>query len=582
MRTLFALLLTLTLAGASFAAAITYQGHLATNLLPANGTYHFTFTLYDAATAGNTVGTPVILTGVPVTNGLFTVSLDFGVASLFGQNLWLAIGVKHPTDAVYTTLAARQPLTPAPSAYSLRLPFTQNGTTTSGPLFQVTNQGVGGTGIVGAVGSPSMLVTDAGVVGYSCRGNGVHGISDGDGVAATVKAGVTGYSINGYGVKGYSINGTGGHFTVDTGNNAGLYAAHNDNGDAIAAHATRGAGLYAVSTNGRALYGVSYGSFSAAFIENQAYTGGSGLFASSYSGPAAEFFGNNTGNTSTVVTIATLGTGKGLTVNTSNAGIEAVSTNGNGVYGRSANGFGLMGITTGGRAGIYGTTSLGYLNFYLNSGVSGASPDGIGVSGTSDSGTAVMGYSDSEKGGSFGSNTGVGLTCMSESANPFEAYGHFPGGGTVRRAYINNAGDVYASGTFHPGGADFAEMLPASGTLEPGDVLVLDAQGLLVRCTQRNQPTVVGVYSTKPGMTGGAGDGISLVGKVPLAVVGVVPVKVSGENGAIKPGDLLVASATPGHAMKAGRRPQVGTVIGKALEAFPRGTGVIQMLVISH
>ena len=60
----------------------------------------------------------------------------------------------------------------------------------------------------------------------------------------------------------------------------------------------------------------------------------------------------------------------------------------------------------------------------------------------------------------------------------------------------------------------------------------------------------------------------------------MVPVKVSAENGAIHPGDLLVASSTPGHAMKAGSDPSVGTVIGKALGSLENGTGVIQMLVM--
>jgi hypothetical protein len=48
--------------------------------------------------------------------------------------------------------------------------------------------------------------------------------------------------------------------------------------------------------------------------------------------------------------------------------------------------------------------------------------------------------------------------------------------------------------------------------------------------------------------------------------------------GAIQPGDLLVSSPTPGHAMRAGD-PQVGTVVGKALGALDAGTGSIPVLV---
>jgi hypothetical protein len=57
-----------------------------------------------------------------------------------------------------------------------------------------------------------------------------------------------------------------------------------------------------------------------------------------------------------------------------------------------------------------------------------------------------------------------------------------------------------------------------------------------------------------------------------------VPVKVSAENGAIRPGDLLVTSSIPGYAMKAGSNPPQGTVIGKALEGLDQGTGTIKML----
>ena len=43
---------------------------------------------------------------------------------------------------------------------------------------------------------------------------------------------------------------------------------------------------------------------------------------------------------------------------------------------------------------------------------------------------------------------------------------------------------------------------------------------------------------------------------------------------------LLVASSTPGHAMKAAPNPPVGTVVGKALEPLDDNTGVIQILVM--
>jgi hypothetical protein len=67
----------------------------------------------------------------------------------------------------------------------------------------------------------------------------------------------------------------------------------------------------------------------------------------------------------------------------------------------------------------------------------------------------------------------------------------------------------------------------------------------------------------------------------PLAVVGVVPLKVSTKNGIINPGDLLTTSSTPGHAMRCeGFENCFGNTIGKALEGFDGNTGIIRMLVV--
>jgi hypothetical protein len=101
----------------------------------------------------------------------------------------------------------------------------------------------------------------------------------------------------------------------------------------------------------------------------------------------------------------------------------------------------------------------------------------------------------------------------------------------------------------------------------------------LQKSEQTYQSGVVGVYSTSPGYLG-AGQHAGESDYAPLAIAGLVPVKASAENGAIEPGDLLVASATPGHAMKAGEDPVVGTVIGKAMQALDEERGTILMLVM--
>jgi hypothetical protein len=55
-------------------------------------------------------------------------------------------------------------------------------------------------------------------------------------------------------------------------------------------------------------------------------------------------------------------------------------------------------------------------------------------------------------------------------------------------------------------------------------------------------------------------------------------IKVDAAFGAVAPGDLLVASPHPGHAMRADS-PQPGTIIGKALGELSDGIGVIPVIV---
>ena len=152
---------------------------------------------------------------------------------------------------------------------------------------------------------------------------------------------------------------------------------------------------------------------------------------------------------------------------------------------------------------------------------------------------------------------------------------------------VDSAGAVFANGGYNTGGADFAEAFDVRGevsTYEPGDVLVIDVAGER-RLAKTNQPysrLVAGIYSTKPGVLASprsVADGLAN-DIVPLAVVGVVPCKVTNENGPIEIGDLLVTSSTPGHAMKGTRRERMlGAVIGKALQAMAGSTGVIEVLV---
>ena len=100
---------------APLGAAFTYQAKLSSGTNAANGSYDFMFSLYDAATNGNYVA-GLLTNGLPVTEGSFAVSLDFGPTAFNGDARWLQIQVCSNLLGHYTTLWPRQPVTAAPYA----------------------------------------------------------------------------------------------------------------------------------------------------------------------------------------------------------------------------------------------------------------------------------------------------------------------------------------------------------------------------------------------------------------------------------------------------------------------------------
>jgi hypothetical protein len=138
------------------------------------------------------------------------------------------------------------------------------------------------------------------------------------------------------------------------------------------------------------------------------------------------------------------------------------------------------------------------------------------------------------------------------------------------------SGDLLVGGSVVTNG-DVAEYYVPVGTLEEGDVVVLDL-GTPLGVRRADQPfdtRVAGVISTKPAIIlPGAVEG------VPLALVGRAPVKVDASLGEIQVGDLLTTSGTPGHAQRCASHAQcAGAILGKALEPLADGTGVILTLV---
>ena len=94
--------------------AFTYQGVLNQGGVPVNGPTDFTFTLHSAVAGASAVGASVVVGDLPVTNGLFTTTLDFG-ANFPGAGRFLEIAVRPGNSTgSYTNLSPRQAITAAP------------------------------------------------------------------------------------------------------------------------------------------------------------------------------------------------------------------------------------------------------------------------------------------------------------------------------------------------------------------------------------------------------------------------------------------------------------------------------------
>src|SRR5262249_37166970 len=128
-------------------------------------------------TSGNQVGTTLTNAPTPVTNGLFTATLDFGPGVFPGPQRWLQIGVRpFGSGGPYTILAPRQQLTPSPyaiTAANAATAATLSGTINGSQIAAGTitsNQLASGAAVANLSASGQSGVASGGVV-LSADGN---------------------------------------------------------------------------------------------------------------------------------------------------------------------------------------------------------------------------------------------------------------------------------------------------------------------------------------------------------------------------------------------------------------------------
>jgi hypothetical protein len=553
-------------------SSFTYQGELTDAGVPVAGAADFQFTLYDAELGGAIVGSMVQLDAVAVANGRLTAQLDFG-DSFDGDARWLEIRVRSPHDPTdtqpFSILNPRQPLTATP--YALRA--ANGGWIESGAGIRNETTGFVGVNRGSPVGLEWFGVHAPVTVGYG-------------GMYITTEGGAAKpfYGYNTGTESGWTyLDGVDGDWHLNLNNLDRLTVT--DAGDVGIGNTSPTTKL---DVNG--LIRSAAGGFR--FPDGTTQT------------TAASSSGGNTLNDA----YNEGGPGFGRAI-TTNAGAVAIT---------GVGGLDLSGGAPAAPLLAVNQTSTGNIAVFRESGadlVTIQNDGDVGI-GTNPQYTLDVRESSTTANAVHFERPGIAVSGSDllelSTADSSSASAQFIEAQTLSdiKFRVWGDGDVTADGTLTGGGADFAEAVKVTRgahTVEAGDVIVIDpnARRGFSKSDAARSRLVAGVYSTKPGVLASEHDwdqvaievGLSRrvaegeeaeavkpldvarrIDEVPLAVVGIVPCKVSAENGPIRAGDLLVTASTPGHAMR-DDDPKPGTIVGKALDALASGTGVVTVLV---
>lgn len=176
--------------------AFTYQGRLINGTNPVTGSYDLRFAVYDALSSGTQQGVTLTNTATAVTNGLFTVTLDFGAQVFNGSARWLDIAVRTNGNGTFTGLTPRTAFTATPyasyagNAYTAGYAFV---TSPSGIQAGTANISISGnaatagtaTNLSGTLASANLSGTYSSVVTLNNGNNAFSGSFSGNGAGLT-------------------------------------------------------------------------------------------------------------------------------------------------------------------------------------------------------------------------------------------------------------------------------------------------------------------------------------------------------------------------------------------------------------
>ncbi|HEX6189965.1 MAG TPA: hypothetical protein VFZ40_17945 [Pyrinomonadaceae bacterium] len=134
-------------------SAFNYNGRLADNGTPVNGSFQFEFKLYGVPTGGASLATLTDINAT-VADGVFNLNLDFGGSVFDGNPRYLEIGVRPQGSAnPYTTFTTRQLLTSVPYTIRSGRAATAEGLSCNGCVTDANVNSISGSKVTGPVAS---------------------------------------------------------------------------------------------------------------------------------------------------------------------------------------------------------------------------------------------------------------------------------------------------------------------------------------------------------------------------------------------------------------------------------------------
>ena len=567
--------------------AFTYQGILTEQGMPATGFYDLSFALFDAETNGVSLGA-VTASATTVSQGLFTVTLDFGAAVFDGTELWLQVGVQTNGGDGFTDLWPRSELMPAPFALHssdsamLGGQLASGYAPASGSAAYVAKSGDTMTGTLhlpgdGLTVGGSQLVLSAGHVGIGTT-------SPSEDLTIHPSSGAVFLNLKSEDsfaqmLIDRAMEGHNGSLLFRTGGSTDWmvgelgYATTNRDFSIARNPFGRDGTFYIEKSTGN----IGVGTSDPTSALEVGCSGWDGIRLTGDGSDDAYIRISNGGDSSWIYDDAdqdhklTVESGDDLGFNT------------NGPYER-------MRITTGGRVGI-GTSAPGAKLHIAGS----AYPDSFAFFDT---------YTAGQDAGLRFYEGGIHIGGLYNDASAGAIKLTYSGAGHWNQIVLKSDGNV-GIGTSTPeetldvrgtaqvevlnitGGSDLAEPFDIAGAVrvEPGLLMVIasDRPGKLKVSDRAYDRKVAGVVSGAGGIRPGmhmTQDDLSGEDSVPVALTGRAYAWADAGNGAIEPGDLLTTSSRPGHAMKVTDHERAsGAVIGKAMTGLADGTGLVLVLV---